>query len=266
MDRISGKSLHGIFLSFLIIGALSSCRQSGGQAETPHLTIAAALSLERIATIMVDKFNKINPQGTPLAVEIVPDGDMQMPLDPSQASAVIQWKEPPPGNWSALIGWSGILFAVHPDNPVENLSSTQAQKIYLGSIDRWEEIGGLSGDIHALAYGSEMGLEQMFTGIVLKGSRLTPGALIVPSFEEMSAAISGDMQSIGFMLAFQTATGIRILTIDSITADYPNVLSGRYPFRIPLYLVAEEKVPAEILQFAGWIQSVAGQTILMEQQ
>jgi ABC-type phosphate transport system substrate-binding protein len=265
MERTSRKSLRIFFLSFLVIGILSGCRKSGTQTKTPHLTVAVASSLERIAAVVVEEYNKINPQGIPLEVEAVPDSDIRTPLEKGQASAVIQWKEPPSGNWSALIGWTGIIFAVHPNNPVEDLSSAQAQRIYLGWIARWEEIGGLYGDIHILAYGSDTGVEEMLEGIVLKGNRLISGARIVPSFDAMAAAVAGDSQSIGFMLGFHPAAGIRILTIDSVAAEYPNVISGAYPFRIPLYLVSEEEVPAEILHFAGWIQSVAGQTILMEQ-
>jgi hypothetical protein len=45
---------------------------------------------------------------------------------------------------------------------------------------------------------------------------------------------------------------------------YPNLLSGKYPFRIPIYLDAIDPPLPEIKQFAGWAQSVPGQTVLMQ--
>ncbi|OGO09815.1 MAG: hypothetical protein A3K46_04770, partial [Chloroflexi bacterium RBG_13_60_9] len=186
--------------------------------------------------------------------------------DAGGISAALQWQEPPAGDWSALIGWTGIGFVVNPGNPVEKISAAQARAIFSGLIRQWEQAGGSSGEIHPFAYDSDSPWAALFEGVVLAGSRLTPGAVIVPSAEALPAAIAADPQSIGFLMLFHKTPGLRILNVDGAAADYPGLISGAYPFRIPIFLRAREPVPAEILSFAGWAQSVSGQAVLMQLQ
>jgi phosphate transport system substrate-binding protein len=258
----------GFFLPFILLaGGLSSCGGAGGPTATPRLTLAAPSSLERIAEAFVEEYNQANPQGLPWEVRVIYGDEGIPPSDQPGASAVLQWRDPPPGDWSALVGWMGILFAVSRDNPITDVSSADVFRIYAGRIDRWESVGGRAGGIRVLAFEADgAGWEEMLEAAVLRGERLIPGAVVVPSCEAMAAAVAGDDRSIGFLPGFQSPAGIRVLTIDSVVADYPNVLSGKYPFRVPLYLTAEPEAPAEVLAFAGWLQSVAGQTILVDLQ
>jgi phosphate transport system substrate-binding protein len=259
------RSAEFFFLSIFFLGILSGCGTSGGPTATSRLTLAAPSSLETIAEAIVGEYNKVNPQGVPWDVLALPDGGIPQASDPGVASAVLQWKEPPSGNWSALVGWTGILVAVSRNNPVTDVSSADVRRIYTGRIDRWADIGGGAGGIRVLAYGADAGWEEIFEAAVLNGERLFPGAVIVPSSAAMSTAIAEDDRSLGFLPGFQRAAEIRILTVDSVAADYPDVISGKYPFRVPLYLTADSE-SADVLQLAGWLQSAAGQTVLMDLQ
>jgi ABC-type phosphate transport system substrate-binding protein len=266
MIRLQDRCRQGIFFSFLAACALSGCREAGQPADIPRITIAVASALEPAATAMLEGFSASHPQGDTLTVETMADKDIPAAFEAGGISAVLQWQEPPAEEWSALIGWTGICFAVHPDNPVRNISSSQARAIYSGLINRWAEAGGSSGEIHAFAFPAESPWAALFEGVVQTGGRLSAGTMIIPSAEAMPAAVAGDPQSIGYMIMFYEAAGVRILTIDGVAADYPGLLSGAYPFRIPLFLRAREPVSAEILSFAGWAQSVSGQAVLMEIQ
>jgi hypothetical protein len=261
-----GKYRQGLFFPFLAICILTGCQETGEQPEIPRVPIAVAASLEPAASALLDSFSGINAQGDPLTVETMADRDIPAAFEAGGFSAIIQWQEPSANEWSALIGWTGIFFAVHPDNPVRNISASQARAIYSGLLRRWEEAGGSSGEIHSYAYESESPWAALFEGVVLTGGRLTAGAMIIPSAEAMPAAVAGDPQSIGYMMLYHEAPGVRILTVDAVAADYPGLLSGAYPFRIPVFLRAREPVSADILSFAGWAQSVSGQTVLMKLQ
>ncbi|MBN2085002.1 MAG: hypothetical protein JW748_07225 [Anaerolineales bacterium] len=260
------KFRRGLIISLFASCALSGCREASDPVDIPRLTIAAAASLAPAASALRTGFAGIHPQGDAFILEPMDDRVVPAAFDGGGISAVFQWQEPPAEDWSALIGWTGICFAVHPGNPVENISAVQARAIYTGLIRQWEEAGGSSGEIHAMAYESESPWAALFEGVVLAESRLTAGAMIAPSPEAVPAAIAADPQSIGFMMLFQDAPGVRILTVDGASADYPGLLSGAYPFRIPIFLRAREPVAAEILSFAGWAQSVSGQAILMQLQ
>ncbi len=263
---MDGILRRGIAFSFFAACALSACGSTAKRTEIPRATIAVASSLEDAASALLEEFSGTFPQGDPFEVETIPDKDISAAIQAGEVSAAIQWREPAAEGWSAQIGWTGILFAVHPDNPIGNISSSQARAIYSGLITRWEDVGGSSGEIHALAFGTESPWAALFDGVVLAGGRLTGSAMIIPSADAMPAAIAADPEAIGYLPMDQKVTGARILTIDAAAADYPGLLSGAYPFRIPIFLLAREPVSADILSFAGWAQSVSGQTVLMELQ
>lgn len=266
MKRLGGKFRCGLVLSFFSVCALPGCGGAAKQTEIPHLTIAAASSLEGIATALLEEFSAISPQGAPIEIETVADKDIPAAFKSGEISVVLQWQEPAGGEWAAQIGWTGIFFAVNPQNKVGNISASQVSGMYSGLLNRWEDAGGSAGEIHVLAFDTETPWAVLFDGIVLAEGRLTGGAIIIPSADAMPAAIAADLEAIGYMPMDQKAAGVRILTIDAAAADYPGLLSGAYPFRIPIFLTAREPVSADILSFAGWAQSVAGQTVLMELQ
>jgi ABC-type phosphate transport system substrate-binding protein len=266
MERLQEIFRREILFTIMAACAFSGCQGVGEQADIPRIPIAVAIALEPAATALLEGFSGIQPQGGLLTVETMADKDIPAAFEAGGISAVLQWQEPPAKEWSALIGWTGIIFAVHPDNPVRNLSAAQVRAIYSGLIQRWEEAGGSSGEIHAFAFPAENPWAALFDGVVLTGGRLTSGAMIIPSVDAMPAAVAGDPQSIGYMMMFNEAPGVRILSVDAVPADYPGLLSGAYPFRVPLFLRAREPVSAEILSFAGWAQSVSGQAALMKLQ
>ncbi len=255
-----------VIFSFFAACALSGCREAAEPTENPRVTMAVASSLEAAASALMEGFSAVYPRGNPFRIETIPDKDISKAFTAGEISAAIQWQEPEAEEWSARIGWTGICFAVHPDNPVGNISSSQARAIYSGLISKWEDVGGSSGEIHVLAIDEASPWASLFNGLVLTGGRLTGGVKIIPSPETMPGAIAPDPEAIGYLPMTYKAPGVRILTIDAAAADYPGLLSGAYPFRIPVFLLAREPVAVDILSFTGWAQSVSGQTILMELQ
>jgi hypothetical protein len=264
MSRLRKNFSRGLILAAVTAWACCGCRESrAGGEPIPH-SIIVPPALEGIARALADEYGQYRPQESPWPVEVVPDTELSNALGENPGSAVMQWREPAAGDWSALAGWTGVSLVVHPDNPVRNLSSDQVRGIFTGRIARWEDAGGNPGDVHVAAYGSDSELGALFGAAVLGENRLTSSAVILPSAGALKAAVRKDPLSIGYLLGNDDAFGIRVLRIDATAAEYPNFLSQAYPFSVPIYLVAKNPAPVEIKQFAGWVQSASGQTILME--
>ena len=264
MNRIQGNPITRWIIGVLTAAVCCGCGSTPKGSDTPALTLLVSASLEKPASALVEAYNKNIPSDGRIAVRPVSEEEISGNLATGDASAVIQWREPPAENWSALLGWTGISLAVHPDNPIQGISSAEASGIFSGRMERWEDVGGSSGEIHPFVVDPGNPLAGLFENFVLSEGRFAPGAMIVPSLDGMTAAIAGDPQSIGYLLMFDPAPGVKILAVDSIHPDYPGLIAGAYPFRIPLYLRAQEPVAAEILAFAGWTQSVSGQAVLLQ--
>jgi ABC-type phosphate transport system substrate-binding protein len=260
--RMIGKTQRSLLAGFLFACAFSGCRPENGEEGILSLSLAAAPALEAVARNLTGEFNLLQPQGIPLAVVLLPEADRQ--AAEADYAAVLDWREPEAGMWSARIGWTGIVFAVHPDNPLSDLSAADAGEIFSGRIIRWDDVGGPSGMIRAVAYASDSDWTEVFSGVVLGENRMATGAVIVPSVGAMRSAVSHDSLAVGFALGCEPVPELRVLTLDGAAPVYPNLLSGKYPFRIPIYLESNDPPPMEIQQFAGWLQSVPGQTLLMQ--
>jgi ABC-type phosphate transport system substrate-binding protein len=219
--------------------------------------------METLARGLWDSFSGAYPLETPLRITVMPADEIQTDLKDGRVSAAMQWNPPAADDWSAAIGWTGIVIVVNPQNTVDNLARDQARDIFLGLINRWETVGGAAGDIHLLGYEPDQDLTILFQGLVLDSNRMAGGFQTVPAPYAMRTEIRKDANSIGYLPGFDLSTEVRPLTVDHATADYPNLISAKYPLRVPVYLVSLDPAPAAVLRFAGWAQSVAGQSVFM---
>ena len=259
-DRLAFLPPAILLLAFLLPG----CRPAAEPTPEPGIALAVSSSLEPAALALIEAFNLVVHRGSPLAINTA--GTDSTPASGAGDAMILTWREPPADDWSALIGWTGIAFVVHPDNPLSDLSSAEAADIFRGWIGRWEDTGGSPGDIHPIVYAGDSDIAAMFGQYVLGGYRPAGAATVVPSAAAMRSAVAGDPSAVGFQMAFEPAEGLRVLTVNGTTPAYAEFLSGEYPFRIPIYLTTGDPPAADVEQFAGWAQSVAGQTILMRLQ
>jgi ABC-type phosphate transport system substrate-binding protein len=264
MNHIPRNPFPRWIIVFLIAAFSCGCESAPKGSDTPAVTLLVTASLETPAAALVEAFNKNLPPDGQIAVRTVTEGELSGNLAIGDASAVLQWQEPHAEDWSARLGWTGISLVVHPENPLQGISSAEARGIFSGRMERWEDVGGSPGGIHPFVVDPGDPMAGLFEHVVLSEGRLAAGAMIVPSLDGMPAAIVRDAQSIGYLMMFDPATGVKILAVDSIKPDYPELLTGAYPFRIPIFLRAQEPVAAEILAFAGWAQSVSGQAVLLQ--
>jgi phosphate transport system substrate-binding protein len=244
--------------------ATSGCRPEDGGPTGEVLRLAAPHELASVAGPLSEEFNRLLPQETRLEVHTVPGADIR--TEHEDAAAVMDWREPPDGRFSARVGWIGLLIVVHPDNPLGGISADDVRAVFSGRIDRWEDVGGPAGAITAVTYGAYTGWGELFAAVVLGPNRLAGDAVIAPSPGELRAAMREDPQAIGWTTGCEGGEGLKILPVDGTAATYPNLLSGVYPFRIPIFIDADDPPAEEIEQFAGWLQSVPGQTALMQLQ
>jgi phosphate transport system substrate-binding protein len=254
-----------IFLPVMFLCcAASGCRPQDGGPTGEVLRLAAPHELASAAGPLSEEFNRLLPQGIRLEVHTAPGTDIRTEQD--DVAAVMDWREPPDGRFSARVGWIGLLIVVHPDNPLGGISADDVRAVFAGWIDRWEDVGGPAGAITAVTYGTYTGWGELFATAVLGMNRPEGNAVIAPSPGELRTAVREDPQAIGWTTGCEGGEGLNILLVDGKVATYPNLLSGVYPFRIPIYIDAYDPPAAEIEQFAGWLQSVPGQTTLMQLQ
>lgn len=169
------------------------------------------------------------------------------------------------------IACDALVFFVHKDNPVTNLSLEQIRNIYAGEIQSWEEIGGP--DTKILAFQSnDARTQQALTDMVMRDRKT-----IEPLREEFNlydlnivnriAEYRNRTNALGYDFRWRAsrlfpAGEIRFLSIDGIAPTPENIRNGTYPLILPLVMATRQKPRKEVAALRDWICGLEGQALI----
>jgi phosphate transport system substrate-binding protein len=163
------------------------------------------------------------------------------------------------------LAWDALVFITHVMTPVDNITTKQAQDIYLGKIKNWKEVGGPNEPIELIVRRGKLsgvgrGLREL---LFANYDQDFPGATrIVDSTGPLEKAIIETPYSLG-------ATGIssaqkrvkeglvKILKLNGMEPSFENIKSGKYVMYRPLYLVTKlSAVDKDIKDFISYAEVI----------
>lgn len=156
------------------------------------------------------------------------------------------------------IGLEAFVFFVNQDNPVDDLTTEQVRKIYVGEYRNWKEVGGADRVINPVTRlqgsGSQTAMEK-FMGdreIAMKSPLAVFGGSIGYSFRYYMAGMVDNKK-------------VKMLSLNGSYPSVENIQNGSYPIVVQFYAIyradyTNENIPALI----EWICSEEGQTIIEE--
>ena len=157
----------------------------------------------------------------------------------------------PPGKSDRLpglrfhsVGIHPLAIIVHPDNPINDISSKELRKVFQGKITNWSDLGGDNGTIMP-AMRLHCKKRPGHWRLILDNEDLFgPAVRDVGSVEDMFLLVGDEERSIGYevlWLSNRKENKVKSLTIDGFDPDNSeNVLRGDYPFYRSLYLTTWE--------------------------
>ena len=173
------------------------------------------------------------------------------------------------------IALDALVFIVHKDNPVDNLTTEQVRGIYTGNIKNWQEVGGEKRKI--INYQRD---NLSFTHSIIMQETLMQGEPMIKPVEadngigDLHAATYQNLPgSIGYcLLSFLESDGFRlgsefkILNIDGVRPDETSIRNGSYPHVVNFYTAirtgeeaGEYEDEGRGRRFLEWILSDEGQ-------
>ena len=199
-------------LCLLILLLLAACTSAG--TETPEATLQV---------ITIARTPALQPLTEALLVcaDTLPDVRLQIVEVPAyaltdrDADLYLRLGEPePPSAFSAPLAWEQVVLAVHPANPLDELSVEQAAAIFAGQVARWEEVGGEEGEIHPwVALEGEDWVGVFEAGIGL-GELISTHAGLAPGPASMLEAVSADELAIGYLPLAWATEAVKIISLD----------------------------------------------------
>ena len=201
------------------------------------------------------------------------DCDILIAAEPSE-SVVQEMKEQGFQYEMTPIATDALIFVVNANNPVNNLTTEQLQKIYSGEITNWKDVGGNDEAILAFQRNADAGSQTLMKKLVMGD---------IPFAEAPMDVIIGDMgmlmdsvknydnsaNAIGYSVYYyandmRMAEGLKIISIDGVEPTAETIAAGQYPHLNPYYSVipADAKAGSPNRVLYEWLLSEQGQYLL----
>lgn len=157
------------------------------------------------------------------------------------------------------IVWDPLVVIVNEQNPAVEISRAQLKQLLSGSLKSWAALGGSEAPIHAFTRSDDLS----GAGIALRKLLFASfdvefdGSTKVKTGESMVAKVVDDVNAIAVVgLASGHSKGVKMLKLDGVEPSYDNIISSRYFFYRPLYLVSHptSKKRAVIAEFEAFAQ------------
>ena len=153
----------------------------------------------------------------------------------------------------------GVAVALHPKNPVANLSAAQVQEIFSGKVNSWKQVGGRDAAIHLFTRDEASGTREVFWEKLLKKGAIAESANVVASNGAMKSALAGDPDAIGYVSIGHVDETIKAPTLDGIAPTQDNARSGKYPIVRNLYMNTKGAPQGLTAAFIHYVMGPEGQ-------
>lgn len=173
------------------------------------------------------------------------------------------------------IGSEAFVFFVNKENPINNLTTEQIQKIYSGEITNWKEVGGYDEEITAFQRNEGSGSQSMLIRF-MNGKEIMPAPtervndFMSGIVEDVAADYKNSKGAIGFSFRYYLEgiiknPNIKLLSIDGVAPSVENIKNGSYPITTSLYAVTYEgNDNPNVDKLLSWVLSDEGQYIIEE--
>jgi phosphate transport system substrate-binding protein len=249
---LAGSSSLSAFDS--LSGSLSI---AGGTAHIPVMKEAA----KRIMTYNSDISITVAGGGSGVGVQKVGEGLVDIGNTGRPISAQEKEKY---GLLSFAFAIDGVGLAVHPDNPVGDLTSDQVQAVFGGEITSWKDLGGPDRAINLYTRDEASGTRKVFWKKALDKGPIAVKANVVPSNGAMKVAISRDKAAIGYLSIGHMDDSISRVAINGVLPTQENAIDGSYTVLRKLYMNTKGEPTPLAQAFIEYVQSPAGAEIVSE--
>jgi phosphate transport system substrate-binding protein len=168
------------------------------------------------------------------------------------------------------VALDGLSVYVNAENPIQELSVDQLDRIFTGKVKNWSEVGGPNAPIVLYSRENSSGTYEFFKEHILKGKDFAANAQTMQGTAAVLQSVAKDKNAIGYGGAAYGA-GAKHLPIkkdDSSPAIEPseeNVVSGKYPISRFLFIYVNPALDkAEVASFLRWIRSDDGQKVVKD--
>jgi phosphate transport system substrate-binding protein len=234
-----------------------------GWAQAGDLTINGSTTVLPIAQKVAEAYMKVDPKvkisvsggGSGNGIKALIDGTTDIAdssrfiKDEEVKAAVEKGSYPVP----FAIAYDSIIPIVHPSNPVKNLTVDQLKAIYAGEVKNWKEVGGPNKELVIVSRDTSSGTYEVWEVKILKGAKVSPGALLQASNGAVVQAVSKNRYAIGYIGLGYVNKSVKPVTVNGIKGSEKTTLDGSYPISRALYMFTRGWPQGDALNFINYV-------------
>ena len=166
-----------------------------------------------------------------------------------------------------VFAMDGIAVIANKNCNIENLTVSQAKKIFSGQIINWSDVGGENAEINVYSREESSGTRNEFLNLLglnsifdtTKEKKLTDRATVYNSSDEVRKAVAGDKNGIGYISMMALDKTVKDIAVDDVKINAENVGAENYKLvRNFSFLIADKESDAAD-DFIDWVLSAKGQ-------
>lgn len=127
-----------------------------------------------------------------------------------------------------VVANDGIAIIVNTKNTVKNLTKEQAEKIFLGEITNWKDVGGSDAPILVQTREAGSGTLSTLSELLLEKAAVVSTATPYSSSALIRQAVASNVNAIGFDSIGYVDSTVKVVSIDGITPSTKTVKDGTY--------------------------------------
>ena len=180
------------------------------------------------------------------------------------------------------VALDAFIFIIHPQNPIEALSTQAIQGIYTGKVTEWQELGWLPvwyggrTNIQPFVRDPNSGSQELMDLLVMKDLVYFSGSLLVYADRQITSMIGlvnaiADMPiSIGYTIYYyneyivRNGNNVKTLGIDGVQPTPQTISDRSYPYATDVYAVLRSDTDKSSMTYAiyAWLQTEAGRQVI----
>lgn len=165
--------------------------------------------------------------------------------------------------WVTPVGQLGVVFVVHLDNPIANLTGEQLRAILQGRVTNWAQIGGPSLPLTLIAQDESSTDARVVQAIVLGQRRFSRAARLATTGQTVIDLVKATPGGIGYVSMGYLVPEVRAVPVEGISPTPGEVTAERYMIRTPIVFAGLSEPGDDAYRaFFAWIQSPEGQAVV----
>lgn len=164
-----------------------------------------------------------------------------------------------------VVAYDGMAVIVNAHSPVSDLKARQVEQVFTGAVTDWSAIGGKPGPISVYTRNTSSGTYSDFKELAMRKRDYAPSSQKMAGNEQIASEVAQNANGIGYVgLAYTTAPGIKVVSIDGHRPEVASVNSGDYPYARPTFYYTNGQPTGIVAEFLAFTLSADGQRIAGE--